>query len=68
MIMLINLSPPSAAYMHPWTGSVLLQVMACRLFGARPLPEPLLMYCQLDPQEQRKNSEKFKSKYKTFYS
>ena len=23
--------------------------MACRLFGAKLLPEPMLAYCQLDP-------------------
>ena len=27
-------SPPSAAYMRQWTGSALIQIMACRLFGA----------------------------------
>ena len=26
--------------------------MACRLFGAKPLPEPVLAYCQLDSCEQ----------------
>ena len=26
--------------------------MACRLVGAKPLPEPMLTYCQLDPWEQ----------------
>ena len=26
--------------------------MACRLFGAKPLPEPMLAYCQLDHWEQ----------------
>ena len=26
--------------------------MAWRLFGAKPLPEPMLSYCQLDPWEQ----------------
>ena len=26
--------------------------MACRLFGTKPLPEPMLTYCQLDPEEQ----------------
>ena len=25
-----------------------LMVMACRMFGAKPLPEPMLAYCQLD--------------------
>ena len=37
------------AYIHQWIGSVLLQVMACRLFGTKPLPEPMLTYWQLDP-------------------
>ena len=43
-----NSSPPSAAYMRQWVGSSLVQVMASRLFGAKPLPEPMLAYCQLD--------------------
>ena len=29
-----------------------VQVMACRLLGAKPSPEPMLDYCQLDPEEQ----------------
>ena len=29
----INSSPPSATYMHQWTGWALVQVMACHLFG-----------------------------------
>ena len=44
-----NSSPSSAAYMCQWTGPSLVQVMACRLFDAKPLPEPMLVYCQLDP-------------------
>ena len=36
--------------------------MAMRLFGAKPLPEPTLAYCQLDPQEQ--TSVKFESNTK----
>ena len=47
------------------TGSTLVQVMACRLFGAKPLPEPMLTHCQLDPEEQ--TSVEFKSKYKAFH-
>ena len=31
---------PSAVYMRWLTGSPLVQIMACRLFGAKPLPEP----------------------------
>ena len=37
--------------------------MACRLFGAKPLSEPVLGHCQLDPQEQ--TSLKFWSKVTT---
>ena len=32
-----NSSPPSATYMRQWLGSELVQIMACRLFGAKPL-------------------------------
>ena len=39
--------PSGAAYMRQWTESSLVQVMACRLFGAKPLPEPMLVCCQL---------------------
>ena len=49
---LINSSPPSAAYimyMRQRIGSALVQIMACRLFGAKPLSKPMLRYCQLDP-------------------
>ena len=51
-VCVVNSSPPSAAYMRQWTGPSLVQVMACRLFGAKPLPEPMLAYCQLDSKEQ----------------
>ena len=63
---IINSSPPCAAYMHQWIGSALLQKMACRLFGAKPLSKPMLDYCQLGPKEQ--TSVKFYSKYQTFHS
>ena len=33
----INSSPPSAIYMCQWIRSALVQIMACRLFGAKPL-------------------------------
>ena len=46
--------PPSAAYMRRWTGSVFAQVMACHLFGAKPLPELMLTCCQLGPWERNK--------------
>ena len=45
----INSSSPSAAYTRQWTESALVQVMACCLFGAKPLPETMQTYCQLDP-------------------
>ena len=48
----INSFPPSAAYMRKWIGSALVHTMAYRLFGAKPLSEPMLDYCQMDPQEQ----------------
>ena len=51
-IIIISLSSPSAAYMRQWTGSSLVQVMACRLFGAKPLPEPMASHCQLGSWEQ----------------
>ena len=52
--------------MRQWTRSTLVQVMACRLFGAKPLPEPMLPYCQLDPRGQ--TSVTLESKYGSFYS
>ena len=45
----VNSSSPIAAYMRQWLGSALVQIMACRLFGAKPLSEPMLGYCQLEP-------------------
>ena len=51
-IMDFSSSPPSAAYVRQLIGSALVQIMACRLFGAKPLSKPNLGYCQLDPQEQ----------------
>ena len=45
---LVNSSHLSATYMWQWSGSVLLQVMTCRLFGTKPLPEPMLTHCHFD--------------------
>ena len=45
----VDSSPPSAAFMRQWIGSALVQIMACRLFGAKPLSKPMLSYCQLEP-------------------
>ena len=49
----LNSSPPSAAYMYQWIGSVLVQIMACRLFGTLPWSKQMLGYYQLDPWEQK---------------
>ena len=40
--------------------------MACRLFCAKPLPEPILPYCHLDPKEDI--SVRFNSKFRSFHS
>ena len=37
--------------MHQWIGSILVQIMDCHLFSARPLSEPVQCYSQLDPRE-----------------
>ena len=40
-----QLISPSAAFMRQWIESALVQIMACRLVGAKPLSEPMLEYC-----------------------
>ena len=52
--------------MRKWTGSSLVQVMACRLFGDEPLPEPMLAHCRLDSWEQI--SVEFESEFYHFHS
>ena len=42
---------PSDTYMPHQTSPPLVQIMACCLFGAKPLSEPIRTYCQLDPWE-----------------
>ena len=54
------------AYMHQLTGSSLDQIMACHLYGTKPLQEPVLCCCQLDPNEQ--TSVKSKTIHKHFLS
>ena len=44
------------------TMPLLVQTMACRLFGAKPLSAPMLMYCQLDPRNILITIETFSSK------
>ena len=48
-ILNINWSLPSATYICQWIGQALVQIMACRLFGAKPLSKPMLAYHQLGP-------------------
>ena len=57
---------PLVPYMRQWIGSALAQIMACRLFGAKPLSKPMLGYCQLDCQEQ--TSVKIESEFYHFHS
>ena len=44
----INTLRPSDAYMRHYTRPSLVQMMACRLFGAKPSSEPMMIYCHLD--------------------
>ena len=53
----LNSLRPSDAYMRQWHKPLLVQIMACRLSGAKPLSEPMLPYYQLDHKEH--NSVKF---------
>ena len=52
-------------FFRQWTGSSLVQVMACHLFGAKPLPETMLIYRQLDSWEHM--SEKLESDFKKIH-
>ena len=62
----VNSSPPGATYMHQWTGSALVQVMAWCRRGDKPLPELMVAYCELDSWEQF--SVKFESEFYHFHS
>ena len=62
----LNSSPPSATYMHQWIQSALVQIMAWRLFGTKPLSTPMLAYCHLDSWKQI--SVKFKAEFYHFHS
>ena len=35
-----------------WSPTTSVEVMVCCLFGNKPLPQPMLTYCQLDPGNQ----------------
>ena len=34
----------ASAYMRQWIGSALVQILACRLYGAEPLSKPMLLF------------------------
>ena len=48
----VNSLKLSDAYIHQQTRSSLIKVMTFNLFGAKPLPKPMLAYCQLESYEQ----------------
>ena len=48
----VNISPPSAVYMRRWNESASVQILVCRLSGAKPSSKPMPYYCELDPWEQ----------------
>ena len=52
--------------MRQYNIATLVQIMACRLFGAKPLSPPMVSCCQLDPKEHI--SVKFHLKFKSFNS
>ena len=47
----VNPLRPSDEIWHHETSSTLIQLMACHLFGTKPLPKSMLIYCHLDAQE-----------------
>ena len=47
----LNSFRPSDAFMHHQARPSLVQMMARHLFGSKPLSEPMLAYCQLNPWE-----------------
>ena len=49
---LFNSLRSTDAYMRQQTRPSLVQIMACRLVGAKPLPKPMLAYFQLKLKEQ----------------
>ena len=62
----VNSLRPSDILMHQYIMPALVQIMACHLFGAKPLSEPMLPYYQLDPKEHI--SLIFYLKFKCFHS
>ena len=44
-----NSFPSSAAYMRQWIGSTLIQIMAYRLFDAKPSSKPMIVFLSIWP-------------------
>ena len=66
VIPMIILLRPSDAYMRQQTIPSLVQIMACRLFGDKPLSEPMIVYCQME--SNGNISMTFYLKFKCFHS
>ena len=62
----LHLSPPCAAYMHQRIESALVQIMVCRLFRAKQLSKPMLVYLSIGPLGT--NFSEILIKIKTFHS
>ena len=62
----INTLRHGDAYLRRWTGLSLVQIMACCLFGAKPLPETKLEYCPFNPQVQ-KNTMEFQTRQNVYF-
>ena len=45
----VNSLRASDAYMRRQHKPILVQIMACRLYGTKPLSEVMVEYCQFDP-------------------
>ena len=64
---IFNVCPSIAAYMRLWTVPPLVHLMACHLFGARPLPEPMLAYFNWTP-GYKPNFSEFEAEVNNFKS
>ena len=52
MMLIVTNSLRQRVPQRQWIGSALVQIMACRRNGAKPLSNPMQGYCQMDPKEQ----------------
>ena len=63
---MVNSMRLSDAYMYQYNIPTLVPIVACRLFGTKPLSKPMLPYCQLVAKEYI--SVKFYLKFQSFHS